>query len=192
MRGFDFGQVFFCDPFVASAFDRRRVIDLWPIPKHLRTQSPYPRLKPLVPWIGIPLLMAFFKKLLDFILKTCDYISCNCRQPEVLVYSCFKKGRRKKCARDRLELLVQTISHWSFITTEENLPKNVFSVLKRFSYSKSRRWSGSNSLSQLRISVASKWIDFLLFKLGKRGWTHLLVAWSHLQNKEGIAILTGN
>jgi len=69
MRGFDFGQVFFCDPFVASAFDRRRVIDLWPIPKHLRTQSPHPRLKPLVPWEGIPLLMAFFKKTIGFYSK---------------------------------------------------------------------------------------------------------------------------
>ena len=182
---FWFCSSLFCDPFVASGFDRRRVIDLWPIPKHLRTQLPHPRLKPLVPWEGIPLLM-------DFILKTCDYISCNCRQPGVLVYSCFKKGCRKKCARDRLLLLVRTISHWSFITTEENLPKNVSSVLKWFSYSKSRRWSGSNSLSQPRISVASKWIDFLLFKLGKRGWTHFLVAWSHLQSKERIAILTGD
>ena len=43
----------------------------------------------------MPLFMAFFKKQLDFILKMCDYISCKCRQPEVLVYSCFDKGRRK-------------------------------------------------------------------------------------------------
>ena len=46
---------------MASAFGRRSVIDLWPIPKHLRTQSPHARKKTVVPWVEIPPSNCFFK-----------------------------------------------------------------------------------------------------------------------------------
>ena len=54
-------------------------------------------------------------------------------------------------------------------------------------YSKSKRWSGSNSLSELRISVASKSVGFVFITL----WTQFLSASLHLQSEERIESRNG-
>ena len=55
------------------------------------------------------------------------------------------------------------------------------------SYSKSKRWSGSNSLSELRISVASKSVGFVFVTL----WTQFPSSSLHLQSKERIESRNG-